>query len=207
MKRFTPYLLGVLGLFLLGWLGMVYYPYMAFAELRPDRDATTNEVSPPGLPGTAVQGFRVYAANGCVACHSQYVRDKDEGADIDRKWGARRTVARDYMNDGDVFLGTSRLGPDLTNVGARQKDASWYYKLLYSPTSMNAESGMPAYRWLFVKRKIAGQPSADALQLSGEDAPPPGWEIVPNNDARELVGYLRALNRTYPLPEAPESKE
>ncbi|HEY0792519.1 MAG TPA: cbb3-type cytochrome c oxidase subunit II [Chthoniobacterales bacterium] len=207
MKRFTPFFLGFLGLFLLGWLGMVNYPYTAFAELRPDRDATTNEVTPPGLPGTAVQGVRVYAANGCVECHSQFVRDKNQGSDIDRKWGARRTVARDYMNEGDIYLGTSRLGPDLTNVAVRQKDPAWYYQLLYDPASLNPESGMPAYRWLFKTRKIAGQVSEEALKLNGKDAPAPGYEVVPTNEAKVLVAYLLALKRNYPLPEAPEPKE
>ena len=207
MKRFTPYFFGIFGIFLLGWLGMVYYPYLAFAELKPDRDPTTNEVTPPGLPGTAVQGFRVYAANGCVDCHSQYVRDKNEGSDIDRQWGPRRTVARDYMNDGDIFLGQSRLGPDLTNVGVRQKDPFWYYELLYRPASMKSGSMMPAYRWLFKTQKIAGQRSQDALPLAGQDAPPAGYEVVPNDDAKALVGYLLALKRNYALPEAPEPKE
>lgn len=207
MKRFTPYFLGIFGFFLLGWLGMVYYPYLAFAELRPDRDQTTNEVTPPGLPGTAVEGFRVYAANGCVYCHSQYVRDKNEGSDIDRKWGVRRTVARDYINDGDIFLGTSRLGPDLTNVGVRQKEPSWYYQLLYHPASVDAGSAMPAYPWLFKTQKIVGQPSQDALQLAKGAAPPAGYEVVPTDDAKVLVAYLLALKRNYPLPEAPEPKE
>ncbi len=207
MKRFTPYFFGLFGAFLLGWIGMVYYPYVAFAELKPDQDPTTKEVTPPGLPGTAVEGVRVYAANGCVYCHSQYVRDKNQGGDIDRKWGARRTVARDYLNEGDLFLGQSRFGQDLSNLGVRQKDPTWYYRLLYDPGSIGQGAGMPAYPWLFRVRKIAGQPSQDALALNGAHAPAPGYEVVPTNDAKVLVAYLMALKRDYPLPEAPEPKE
>jgi hypothetical protein len=35
------------------------------------------------------------------------------GADLARGWGRRRTVARDYLRDQPVMLGTVRFGPDL----------------------------------------------------------------------------------------------
>ena len=101
----------------------------------------TPELPPKGrgsMPRTAV-----------LYCHSQFVRAQDEGNDIDRKWGTRRTVARDYMFDRQVFLGTSRLGADLSNVGVRQTDPQWFYRILYSPQTMSPEVSMPAYRWLF----------------------------------------------------------
>ena len=159
------------------------------------------------MPGVAQQGSRVFAANGCVYCHSQFARDKTEGGDIDRGWAKRRTVARDYMNDRQVFLGVSRLGPDLTNVGVRQKDAQWYYRLLYNPQSISPTSTMPAYRWLFREQKIAGQAANNALKLEGPEKPRPGYEIVPTAEGESLVGYLLSLKRDYNLPEAPEPKE
>jgi len=58
---------------------------------------------------------------------------------------------------------------------------------------------MPAYRFLYDKRRITGERSADALQLSGGDAPPAGWEVVPTYDAKCLVAYLMALNQSHPL--------
>ncbi len=207
MNRFSTFFLGVFGVFGASWLGLVAYPYLTFAALQPHKDENTGAIAPPGIPGTAAQGYHVYAGNGCVNCHTQFVRDKNEGSDIERKWGNRRTVARDYLFDGQVFLGDSRQGPDLTNVGVRQTDAQWFYRLLFDPRQMNPEANMPAYPWLFAERKIVGQVSADALHLQGSDAPPPGYEIVPTRQARELVGYLLSLKRDYPLPEAPEPKE
>jgi cytochrome c oxidase cbb3-type subunit II len=198
---------GVFLLFGISWLGMVAYPYLTFAGLRQSKDDSTGALAPQGNPGTATQGARVYAANGCVYCHSQYVRDKDEGNDIDRKWGTRRTVARDYMFDQQVFLGTSRLGADLSNVGARQKDPQWFYGILYNPHTLSHEVSMPAYRWLFVTREVQGQPSADALKLAGTNAPPQGYEVVPTAEGKALVGYLLSLKKDYPLPEAPEATE
>jgi cytochrome c oxidase cbb3-type subunit 2 len=207
VNKITRLFFGVFLLFGAAWLGLVAYPYLTFAGLRQSKDDATGALAPLGNPGAAAQGARVYAANGCVYCHSQYVREKDEGNDIDRKWGTRRTVARDYMFDRQVFLGTSRLGADLSNVGVRQTDPQWFYRILYSPQTMSREVSMPAYRWLFEIREIQGQPSVDALKLEGEDAPSLGYEVVPTEEGKVLVGYLLSLKKNYPLPEAPESTE
>jgi hypothetical protein len=80
--------------------------------------------------------------------------------------------------------------------------AAWHHVHLYSPRSINLDSNMPSYRFLYQKRRIAGERSADALQLSGSDAPPEGWEVVPSYDAKCLVAYLLALNQSHPLKEA-----
>jgi cytochrome c oxidase cbb3-type subunit 2 len=72
---------------------------------------------------------------------------------------------------------------------------------LYSPRSINPDSNMPAYRFLYEKQRIAGERSAEALQLSGSDAPPEGWEVVPTYDARCVVAYLIGLNQSHPLKE------
>jgi hypothetical protein len=58
---------------------------------------------------------------------------------------------------------------------------------------------MPAYRFLFITRKVAGQPSQDALVLSDVDAPPAGYEIVPTAQAKSLVAYLLSLKKGYHL--------
>jgi cytochrome c oxidase cbb3-type subunit II len=204
LNKVVKLFLGVFGAFGLSWLGFVAYPYLTFAGLQPNKDPNTQEVAPPAKAGTAEQGYHVYASSGCIYCHSQFVRDKNEGSDIDREWGKRRTVARDYLYDRQVFLGTSRLGADLTNVGVRQTDPQWFYRYLYSA---HPESAMPAYKWLFRTQKIAGQASTDAVKLDGADAPPPGYEVVPTEDGKALVDYLLSLKRNYALPEAPEPTE
>jgi len=60
---------------------------------------------------------------------------------------------------------------------------------------------MPAYRFLYERRSIGSEPSADALELTGRDAPPAGWEIVPTYDAQCLVAYLMSLDQSHPLKE------
>jgi cytochrome c oxidase cbb3-type subunit II len=77
--------------------------------------------------------------------------------------------------------------------------AAWHHVHLYSPRSTNVDSNMPSYRFLYEKRRIRDTRSTDALQLTGSDAPPDGWEVVPSLDAKCLVAYLMALNQSHPL--------
>ena len=170
-----------------------------FGPPRADSGGRRRDITPWDAPGAAHQGERIYAANGCVYCHTQQVRPANSGADIIRGWGTakdesddkappiiRRTYPRDYIWQGQVFLGNSREGADLSNVAERFTDAAVLYRYLYDPYILNPHSSMPAYRFLFIERKISGLPSKDALALTGDDAPPAGYEIVPTDEASRL---------------------
>jgi cytochrome c oxidase cbb3-type subunit 2 len=61
---------------------------------------------------------------------------------------------------------------------------------------------MPAYHFLYEKRRISGERSNDALNLTGRDAPETDWEIVPTYDAKCLVAYLMSLDQSHELKEA-----
>lgn len=61
---------------------------------------------------------------------------------------------------------------------------------------------MPAYKFLYEERRITGERSADALKLTGPEAPGDGWEIVPSYDAKCLVAYLMSLDQSHELKEA-----
>ena len=60
---------------------------------------------------------------------------------------------------------------------------------------------MPAYRFLYEKRRISGERSADALKLTGKEAVREGWEIIPTYEAKCLVAYLMSLDQSHPLKE------
>src|SRR5207249_10165298 len=77
--------------------------------------------------------------------------------------------------------------------------SSWINVILYSPRSIKLDSNMPSYRFLYQTRRISDARSSDALQLTGSDAPPEGWEIVPTYDAKCLVAYMMGLNQSHPL--------
>ena len=205
MKRLPWIISSILLLFGTSWLGVVAYSSLVLGGLAPTDEG--DAIAPPALSGLAVAGQRVYAANGCVYCHSQQVRPSYISTDIEKKLGPRRTVARDYLRDQPAFLGSQRIGPDLANYGLRVTDPQVVYRLLFEPHELNPSSLMPAYRFLFKTRPISGQRAADALQgLTGPHAPQPGYEVIPTEEARVLAAYLLSLKRDYPLPEAPPEK-
>jgi cbb3-type cytochrome oxidase cytochrome c subunit len=281
MKGLAPLFLGLFGTFAFSWLGLTVIPNMQIGALNPQSDEEGTDIYPMPKSGMAERGRRVYAANGCVYCHSQQTRPDYASADIDRKWGERRSAPRDYIFETPVLLGQERMGPDLSNIGKRgaseEKPAAalpapganppaaaaqssapaasatqqkppaaaaspaapiasvqnppapaaasaapspsatpnpngmpamyseaWHHRHLYAPRSIspdNIDSVMPAYRFLYEKRPISGERSSDALQLTGADAPPAGWEIVPTYDAKCLVAYLMSLDQSHPLKE------
>lgn len=203
MNNFRTVFLGFLLTFASAWVGLAMLPSQYFATLRFARDPATGAELPPPLDPLAQRGAQVYLANGCVYCHSQQVRPADAGSDIARGWGQRRTVARDYLRDQVAVMGTMRTGPDLANIGMRNPSDTWHLLHLYNPQLISPGSTMPPFRFLFEKVKAGAQPRADALALPpGESAP--GYEVIPNDDARALVAYLKSLRRSaYGLPEAP----
>jgi len=125
------------------------------------------------------------------------------GPDIARAWGKRRSVAEDFLFDQPVMLGSQRIGPDLADVGSRRPDANWHLLHLYDPRIFEKKSVMPPYRFLFEKRKIAREPSPDAMPPGGEFAPESGAEIVPTDSAKQLVAYLLSLRANTVIFETP----
>lgn len=201
--NYGPYIfLGVLLTFASSWLALVFTPYVQLQGVQPVQEADTGNEYPQPLTGAALEGQAVYAANGCVYCHSQQVRPEGFGADFERGWGPRRTVARDYLYDRPVMLGTMRSGPDLANIGARQSSRAWHHLHLYNPQITSPGSIMPPYSFLYQQRRVVGQPSDQALELPDEFAPPAGYEIVPTPQVEALVRYLLRLDKTFPLDEA-----
>jgi cbb3-type cytochrome oxidase cytochrome c subunit len=330
MKGLAPLFLGIFGTFAFSWVGLTVIPNWQIGHLNPQSDEEGTDIYPMPQSGMVQWGAHVYAANGCVYCHSEQVRAEYTGADIERKWGVRRSAPRDYIFERPVLLGKMRMGQDLANIGARAPkeeespsptggaspgpqgaavssgavasamaaspppsagspspaslaaatapaaspgspapkalespaaaaspssplpggtvaagpgtgvaspspaaaakaspaaspatppspagppwpeqtaglppmySAAWHHVHLYSPRSINLDSNMPSYRFLYQVRRISNARSADALQLTSSDAPPEGWEIVPTYDAKCLVAYMMALNQSHALKE------
>lgn len=154
--------------------------------------------------GLAQQGKQVYIEMGCIYCHTQQVRRAGFGSDIDRGYGQRASVARDYILQDRVLLGTMRTGPDLMAVGNRPLNKEWHHIHLYNPQEVSKGSTMPPFAFLYQVQPIEGMPSANALKFApgSEYAPKPGYEVVPTRRAEALVEYLLSLKLNYSLPEA-----
>ncbi len=292
MKGIGALFLGIFGTFAFSWAGLVLIPNYQIGHLDPQMDEDGNDPYPAPKSGMANRGRQIYAANGCVYCHSQQMRADYAAPDLERtrdgdvknkpKWGERRSAPRDYLFERPVLLGRARLGPDLANIGkaapAEEESAApatspaapatpqasptgsappaaspgvspakavaatspaaaaaspaatastapaasaspsgptvaaangvpppytaaWHHRHLYSPRSVVLDTNMPAYRFLYEKRRISGERAADAVQLGEGDAVPEGWEVVPTYEARCLVAYLMSLDQSHALNE------
>jgi cbb3-type cytochrome oxidase cytochrome c subunit len=268
------------------WAGFVFGPLKQLGGAKQTVVLQSEDKWPAQRTGEATLGLQVYRANGCVACHTEQVRQtgaaheltltdagvhqaadlKDfirslmivpelmnasntimaaisdwdgtmpqviysgpdgtvvdnlaqklkpvglktearivaTGADIvARGWGARQSVAADYLYDAPVQLGSLRAGPDLANIGVRSPDINSHLIHLYAPKALVKDSTMPAFRYLFKVQKIGAKPSPDALVLPKEFSPAEGHEVVPKAEARQLAAYLVSLKANVPLYEAP----
>jgi|LauGreDrversion4_2_1035121.scaffolds.fasta_scaffold12702_2 cytochrome c oxidase cbb3-type subunit 2 len=110
------------------------------------------------------RGREVYIAEGCIHCHSQYLRPR-VAADVER-WGpveARATSA------GDPPLpGNRRQGPDLSRVGNR-RSPEWNRLHLIAPRAFLAGSRMPSYAHLFAAGDQRGEDLVAYLASLGAD--------------------------------------
>lgn len=194
------------------WYGMVLGPVLQLGRQEVAVNATTGARYPLPSDGLAQQGREVYRSQGCNYCHSQQVRGAGvaqgtnfvgyAGSDIERGWGIRPSVARDFLNEQPVMLGRQRIGQDLRNIGARQTNAVWHFQHLYDPQTVSPGSVMPAYRYLFELRHIQGSQSPDAIAVDAKSIPPE-HEVVPKLEARALVAYVLSLESQTVLYEAP----
>src|SRR6266446_4666086 len=119
MKGLAPLFLGIFGTLAFSWVGLTVIPNWQIGHLNPQSDEEGTDIYPMPQSGMVARGARVYAANGCIYCHSQQVRADYAADDIERKWGERRSAPRDYIFERPVFLGKMRMGQDIANIGAR----------------------------------------------------------------------------------------
>ena len=144
MKGFVPLVLGIFGTFTFSWVGLILIPNLQIGHLDPQSDEEGTDIYPMPQSGMADRGRKIYAANGCIYCHSQQVRADYAASDIDRKWGARRSAPRDYIFARPVLLGKMRMGPDLSNIGKAAPAEGENAAPAASPGTSPAPSASPA---------------------------------------------------------------
>jgi hypothetical protein len=99
----------------------------------------------------AARGRLVYIAEGCIYCHSQYVRP---GTRDEALWGPHRALDRE--RERPPLIGLRRQGPDLSNVGRRHAAALLRLQL-EDPRAVEVFSAMPSYRHLFASGDSRGE--------------------------------------------------
>ncbi len=176
-----------------------------FVAIIPALDIQRNNAPLPGsrpLTKLETEGKIVFIAEGCIACHTQQVRN----VDMDKVWGLRPGIAADYARNErmDVWrntatlMGSERTGPDLTNIGNRQPSTVWHLMHLYNPRSVVAASVMPSYAWLF-EVKDYNFPEDVTVNVPEEFRKGITGKIVASHRALALLAYLKSLKQV-PLP-------
>jgi len=147
-------------------------------------------------------GLHTYIAEGCVACHTQQVRN----IEMDEVWGDRPSLPSDYYyskkridiwRQSPSLLGSERTGPDLTNVGKRQPSEDWHLIHLYNPRIVVGESVMPPYPWLFREVFKAGENDIK-VNVPKKYLSDTSKTIIATEDALNLVKYLQSLKQVDP---------
>ncbi len=90
------------------------------------------------------RGRQVYISEGCIHCHSQYVRPNSPDVLM---WGPVESI-EDVRKENPPLIGNRRQGPDLSEVGAR-RSALWLKAHFYNPAEVSGSSIMPSYGFLF----------------------------------------------------------
>jgi cbb3-type cytochrome oxidase cytochrome c subunit len=154
MKGFVPLVLGIFGTFAFSWVGLILIPNLQIGHLDPQSDEEGTDIYPMPQSGMVERGSHIYAANGCVYCHSEQLRAEYAAADLDRerdaapqprpKWGQRRSAPRDYIFNRPVLLGKERMGPDLSNIGKAAPAEGENAGPAASPGASPAPSASPA---------------------------------------------------------------
>jgi mono/diheme cytochrome c family protein len=85
-------------------------------------------------------GRTLFYSNGCNYCHTQYVRDVDNGMGPVSDGGS-------YNYDNPMILGSERTGPDLSYVG-RKRSQQWEVDHLKDPRKFSPLSVMPKFAFL-----------------------------------------------------------
>jgi len=154
--------------------------------------AVSSPPPPAGAPATAAAASSAPSPKAAAPAPPTGVASPSPGAMTNVSSGATTAPSSGPQTAGPPW-------PEQTLGEPPMYSAAWHHVHLYSPRSINLDSNMPAYRFLYEKRRIRDQRSADALRLTGSDAPPEGWEVIPTYDAKCLVAYLMALNQSHPL--------
>jgi mono/diheme cytochrome c family protein len=97
-----------------------------------------------GKQSLVQRGHQIYISEGCINCHSQYVRPNSPDVVM---WGPAESVDA-VRSQQPPLIGNRRQGPDLAEVGDRRSPL-WLGAHFINPSAVSHASFMPAYAYLF----------------------------------------------------------
>mgnify|MGYP001238106421 FL=1 len=216
MNNIFKFAAGIFATLAFAWLSFVVGAGMQYGDLSPEAERLEDDGSRPegadlfpvALSGMAQQGAKEYLALGCMTCHTQQVRLFWEKGpkktpvyvpsfDVERGWGDRPSMARDYVLQEHVMIGNTRIGPDLANLGLREHSDAWLHQHLFEPQSLVPESVCPPSPFLY---DVINGEAEGSIQVSTSDDDEVR-HVFPSLRANRIVAYLQALKQNYELPE------
>ena len=104
-------------------------------------------------------GRGVYISEGCIHCHSQYVRPSS----TDLENFGRSGYFPELTQQNPPLIGYRRQGPDLSHTASR-KPRVWQKSHLLEPRKFSSGSVMPSYAYLFKGEGSEGNALLDYLE-------------------------------------------
>lgn len=96
-------------------------------------------------------GENIYKQEGCWYCHTDQTRTliQDTVLNGTETYAAPPSSANEYIYQETSFLGTRRVGPDISRTGVKRPSRDWHKAHFWSPKTASIGSIMPAFRHLF----------------------------------------------------------
>lgn len=96
-------------------------------------------------------GEHLFAIEGCWYCHTDQTRTlvQDVVLNGSESYPAPPSSANEYIYQKISFLGTRRIGPDISRVGVKKPSRDWHQAHFWSPKTASKGSIMPAFQHFF----------------------------------------------------------
>jgi cytochrome c oxidase cbb3-type subunit I/II len=145
-----------------------------------------------------IEGRDLYIREGCVGCHSQFVRPMR--AETERY--GEYSKAGEFVYDHPFLWGSKRTGPDLHRVGGKYPD-TWHFLHMKNPATTSPGSLMPSYPWLLDDTLETSHIEGKIITLRRLGVPyPDGYERDAARDlgaqAAKIAASLKAAGQDAP---------
>lgn len=96
-------------------------------------------------------GEHIFTIEGCWYCHTDQTRTliQDVVLNGSESYPAPPSSANEYIYQRISFMGTRRIGPDLSRVGIKRPSRDWHQSHFWSPKTASKGSIMPAFQHFF----------------------------------------------------------
>ena len=171
------------GCFMLSFVAMGLAPWTTLSSgLEPPPGLKDPYHDENGELTAEGRGKKIYAAEACWHCHSQFVRPV---ANKPWRYGPKNEPW-ESMFDVPNHFGTRRIGPDLAREAGRRTN-DWHFAHLADPRSTVPRSIMPPYPWMFETGNDGKRVPTEKAKVAFFDLGGAHLELVASTDASSSI--------------------